>query len=188
LNSVELTLGCESAWFQPLNLKFDILVSKSAFQINLYRYIKERDAVIEEQDMKLGALGNIDMSARTKPAAGKAGALGGTGSATSGLAADSKAGAGVGGGGGDVVSQMKERIYALSREAAAAGRERDALKAALITAGMAPAAVLEHAAKNHPSQLAPGSGRRALLGGGGEGGGGGRQFPIPSAIGGGCTS
>jgi nitrile hydratase len=32
----------ESAWFQPLNLKCDILVSKFAFKFNLYRYPEER--------------------------------------------------------------------------------------------------------------------------------------------------
>jgi hypothetical protein len=36
LNSADPEL--ESAWFQPLNLKYDILVSKFAFKINLYRY------------------------------------------------------------------------------------------------------------------------------------------------------
>jgi hypothetical protein len=30
----------ESAWFQPLNLKCDIPVSKFAFECNLYRYVQ----------------------------------------------------------------------------------------------------------------------------------------------------
>jgi hypothetical protein len=33
-----LTHSFESTWFQPLNLKCDILVSKFAFKFNLYRY------------------------------------------------------------------------------------------------------------------------------------------------------
>ena len=37
LNAVEPWL--ESAWFQTLNLKCDILVSKFAFKCNLYRYV-----------------------------------------------------------------------------------------------------------------------------------------------------
>jgi hypothetical protein len=36
LNGVDPEL--ESAWFQPLNLKCDLLVSKFAFKFNLYRY------------------------------------------------------------------------------------------------------------------------------------------------------
>jgi hypothetical protein len=31
----------ETAWFQPLNLKCDILVSKFASKFNLYRYMRE---------------------------------------------------------------------------------------------------------------------------------------------------
>lgn len=143
--------------------------------------IKERDAVIEEQDMKLGALGGIDVSAANLAKVGAQAAAKAGQAAAASMTGTSDKGAIKAGSADDVVGQMKERIYALSREAAAAARERDALKAALITAGMAPAAVLEHAAKNHPSQLGQGGGRRALLGG--EGVQGGRQFPIPSAIG-----
>jgi hypothetical protein len=39
LNAVDPAL--ESAWFQPLNLKCDILVSKFAFKCNLYRYTQD---------------------------------------------------------------------------------------------------------------------------------------------------
>jgi centromeric protein E len=153
--------------------------------------IKEKDAVIEEQDMKLGALGDINVraagGARAGAAAGFAAEAAGKGGGTTQIGKlggeNTPAACEGGGSGADVVSQMKERIYALSRESAAAGRERDALKAALITAGMAPAAVLERAARNQSGLQAPGSGRRALLGGDGGEGGSGRQFPISSAVG-----
>ena len=39
LNAVDPEL--ESAWFQPLNLKCDFLVSYFAFKSNLYRYVEE---------------------------------------------------------------------------------------------------------------------------------------------------
>jgi hypothetical protein len=38
----------ESAWFQPLNLKCDILVSNFAFKCNLYRYNAGASAADEE--------------------------------------------------------------------------------------------------------------------------------------------
>jgi hypothetical protein len=38
-----LTLELESAWFQPMQPKCDILVSKFAFKFNLYHYTQQEE-------------------------------------------------------------------------------------------------------------------------------------------------
>jgi hypothetical protein len=48
-----LTYSLKGAWFQPLNLKCDILVSKFAFKFNLYRYSSAFVGDLKLSDFKL---------------------------------------------------------------------------------------------------------------------------------------